>query len=88
MKPLICPQCGGSSFTISGGYRVCDYCRTRFPAGEDAAGEGISLEADIERLLEKCRTNPKQARRYANLILDMDPDNEEARSYVRGERTR
>jgi len=36
---------------------------------------GISLESDIERLLQKCRTDPKNKRKYINLILDIDPDN-------------
>ncbi len=36
---------------------------------------GISLNSDIERLLQKCRTDPKNKRKYINLILDIDPDN-------------
>ena len=43
---------------------------------------GISLGSDIEVLLQKCRLNPKNARKYANLILDIDPDNEEALKYL------
>ena len=41
----------------------------------------IALDDDVKRLLEKCKTDPKNARRYANLILDIDPDNEEALNY-------
>ena len=43
---------------------------------------GISLDDDVARLLEKCRTDRKNARKYANLILNIDPDNEEAMKYL------
>lgn len=43
---------------------------------------GIGLNDDVERLLEKCRTDRKNARKYANLILDIDPDNVEALKYI------
>ena len=36
---------------------------------------GISLNSDIERLLQKCKTDPKNKRKYINLILDIDPSN-------------
>ncbi len=42
----------------------------------------ISLDDDIRELLEKCRKEPKKARRYANRILDLDPTNEEALFYL------
>ena len=37
----------------------------------------ISVNSDVERLLEKCRTELWKARIYANLILDIDPGNQE-----------
>ena len=40
----------------------------------------IALDDDVARLLEKCRTEPRNAKKYANLVLDIDPDNEEALS--------
>lgn len=43
----------------------------------------IALDDDVARLLEKCKADPRNARKYANLILDIDPDNEEARKYLR-----
>lgn len=43
----------------------------------------ISLDSDVQRLLDKCRRDPRNARKYANLILDIDPDNEEASKYLR-----
>ena len=42
----------------------------------------IGLDDDVARLLEKCRTDRKNARKYANLILDIDPDNEEVWKYL------
>ena len=42
----------------------------------------IALDDDIARLLKKCESDPRNARKYANLILDIDPDNEEALKYI------
>ena len=42
----------------------------------------IALDDDIARLLKKCETDPRNARKYANLVLDIDPDNEEALKYL------
>lgn len=43
----------------------------------------IALEDDVARLLKKCESNPAKARKYANLILDIDPDNEEALKFLK-----
>ena len=43
----------------------------------------IALNDDIARLLKKCETDPRNARKYANLILDIDPDNEEALRFLK-----
>lgn len=42
----------------------------------------IALDDDVARLLQKCQFEPRNARKYANLILDIDPDNEEALKYI------
>ena len=42
----------------------------------------IALDDDIARLLKKCQTDPSNAQKYANLVLDIDPDNEEALKYL------
>ena len=47
-----------------------------------AARKGISLQSDIELLLDKCRRDPRNARKYANLILDIDPGNKDALQYL------
>ena len=41
------------------------------------------LDDDVAKLLRKCRENPARARKYANLILDIDPDNPEALKYLK-----
>lgn len=43
----------------------------------------IALDDDVERLLNKCKIDPKNARKYANLVLDIDPDNEDALKYLK-----
>jgi len=47
-----------------------------------APRSGVSLDSDVERLLLKCHEDPRRAARYANLILDIDPTNEEALKYL------
>lgn len=42
----------------------------------------IELGNDIDMLLEKCRKYPQKAKMYANLVLDLDPDNQEALKYI------
>ena len=43
----------------------------------------IGVDSDIQMLLEKCKQDPANRRRYANLILDIDPTNREAAAYLR-----
>ncbi len=85
MKLIKCSQCGSSKLVEEGGYMICQYCGTRFAMSRKelgVKGAGISMNADIEALLKKCRTDRKNAKKYANLILDLDPDNEEALKYL------
>jgi hypothetical protein len=42
----------------------------------------ISLNDDIKSLLNKCKNDPTNARRYASLVLDIDPTNSEARRFL------
>ena len=98
MKALICSSCGASSWKEDGEYRVCLHCGTKFEkileeqkkvvvsAIQTAAirqvQSVIALNDDVSRLLQKCKAEPKNARKYANLILDIDPTNEEAKKYI------
>jgi len=86
MKIESCERCGGGEFIERDGYRICQYCNTKYLiTSEDKARKesNISLDNDIKMLLQKCRDDPANARRYASLVLDMDPGNAEAVKYLR-----
>ena len=85
MKAIVCSSCGSNEFKQKDGHRVCVYCGTVFQLTSDdkaIKSSTISMGSDVEKLLEKCRRDPKRARRYANLILDIDPTNTEAKKYL------
>lgn len=80
-----CPRCGGDKYTERDGFRICAYCRSRFRIEERLSDKtGISVNDDIQRLLRKCREDPQNADRYAGLILEIDPENPEARRILYG----
>lgn len=63
----------------------CKYCGSCFKITQDDLSNrrsDISLGNDVNELLMKCKTDPRNARKYANLILDIDPYNEEALKYI------
>ena len=94
MNVLVCKQCGASDLQETNGVAVCRYCGTRYTlSAEDSPARSsvstsmtgnsqLAIPDDVERLLQKCKKDPKNARKYANLILDIDPDNEEALKYL------
>ena len=85
MIQFVCKQCGASDFTEEGSYRVCKYCGTKYKIETKDVVPlygGIDIKSDVDRLLEKCRSDPKNARKYANRILDIDPTNKEALKYL------
>lgn len=85
MKITICERCGGGEFIDQGEYRVCQYCNSKYLiTSEDIPrkGSSIALNNDINLLLQKCCDDPKNARKYASLILDIDPGNSEAIKYI------
>ena len=64
---------------------ICSFCQSKYvPQADDHSPRDtvISLNADVERLLEKCRLDPQNRHRYASLALDIDPSNAEARKYL------
>lgn len=88
MAALICDICGGDIIVQAGG-RVgkCDSCGATHTLETNAFAPAapiseIALSDDVARLLQKCKTDPKNARKYANLILDIDPDNAHALLYL------
>lgn len=78
----VCEYCG-SRFLPTKEERNASARGTAYAFGSQRSGSSeVALSDDVERLLEKCRKDRKNARKYANLILDMDPDNEEALKYL------
>lgn len=85
MKLIQCKRCGGNEFYHDNGYRVCKFCGAQYVINTEDVGikeTTISLNSDIELLLKKCKQDPMNARRYANLVLDIDPSNQEALKYI------
>ena len=80
-----CPNCGANAFVYKNGAKYCEFCNTRFELEESEKPKKkseISLESDVERLLRKCEEEPFKAKKYAGLILDIDPTNKEALKYL------
>lgn len=98
MDILICKNCGANLLERKNDYWVCLYCESRFAItskerctnlsrpqvalSHNGVDSSIALDDDIQRLLKKCKTDPKNAKKYANLILDIDPDNTEVYKYL------
>lgn len=85
MKVVKCTQCGSQELVEEGGYVTCIYCQSRFTLADDERPikeSTISVGSDIETLLQKCRSEPWNSHRYAKLVLDLDPTNQEAMAYI------
>lgn len=84
MEIRSCKRCGSTEFMQKGNGYVCLYCRSAYHenAGSKSGDSVIAISHDVENLLEKCRTNPSKASKYANLVLDIDPGNSEALKYL------
>lgn len=85
MKLLKCVNCGSHELTDYGSYAICDFCRSRFTnTGGKASGKAptIGIASDIDTLLKKCQEDQVNRRRYANLVLDIDPTNQQAKQYL------
>lgn len=85
MNNAICERCGGDEFKIENGYKICRFCKSKYPLlpAEKAANSSIQLNEDVQRLLRLCEENPSRASQYAGLILDIDPTNRDALKYLR-----
>ena len=82
METWRCPCCGGDKYAIENNYKICAYCKSKFKIEDLSEKTGISINKDIENLLQKCSLYPEKASKYANLILDIDPENKEAQKYL------
>ena len=86
MKLLDCKSCGSKELVQENGLVVCIYCQSTYvPQADDSPQleTTILINSDIEELLAKCKKEPSNSRRYANLILDIDPTSAEAKQYLR-----
>lgn len=86
MKLVVCTKCGSNELHEEQRYVVCAYCRMRFvPSADDVppVSSVIAVFDDVQRLLLRCRDEPENRRRIAGLILDIDPTNTEAPTYLR-----
>ena len=79
MKLIMCQQCGSNDLQEKDGKIICGYCGSKFKKQPSSI---IALNDDVQRLLDKCEKEPKNAKKYANLILDIDPTNKEALKYI------
>lgn len=80
---LRCKNCGSNKLHEENNFNVCDYCGSKYPVVR-VIDSVIELQDDIQMLLDKCKKDPRNARKYANLILDIDPQNVMAMQYLRG----
>ncbi len=81
MNEVVCKSCGSNDLYEENGYRICRYCGTRFLITKEdkpLAESNISLNEDVQRLLERWDADPSQANKYAQLILQIDPSNQRA----------
>lgn len=86
MEKLICESCGASEFIDDGEHYTCSFCGSQYVKQKNKNADsspGIALDEDISRLLSKCKTDPENAEKYANLVLDIDPSNSEAMKYIK-----
>ena len=86
MKQYVCENCGANDFFEQNGYRICKYCNAKYLIQREDIPHiksSISLNDDIKMLLKKCKDDPANTRRYASLVLDIDPGNIEALQYLR-----
>lgn len=81
---IICSYCGSKFSGNNEDSSILDSLKNfnRISSSNKENNSCISIDDDVQRLLEKCRREPRNARRYANLVLDIDPDNQEALKYL------
>ena len=86
MKIVECLSCGANDLYEENGYLVCKYCGTKHKKTKgdiEVKNSTINLNADVLVLLEKINRDPANAKRYAQLVLEIDPYNEKAQQILR-----
>lgn len=83
-KTVACPSCGGREPIFEAGYFICTFCRSSFtdPDAITAPITSIVIQSDVQILLDKCESDPENRARYASLVLDIDPTNKQALTYL------
>ncbi|MBQ3756907.1 MAG: hypothetical protein II873_07325 [Oscillospiraceae bacterium] len=82
MMAFTCKSCGSNDFREEGNYRICNYCGTKHiitVEDRQISPIAVDLQDDVSRLLAKCIAEPARAKKYAQRILEIDPNNVEAR---------
>lgn len=84
MRPFVCGRCGSSEFRDKGSRRICAFCRSSYekPKTTVVRTSSITLGDDVASLLSKCQADPTNAKRYARLVLELDPGNRAALKYL------
>ena len=88
MKIVRCSICGGNELYEENGYLVCSHCGSKHKKTKEDVGareSTIDLNADLLLLIEKLKSDPFNAKKYATLILEIDPSNEDALKILRSE---
>jgi len=90
MKAFECQSCGSHEFHEENGYRICEHCGTKhIITAEDKRipQSTIELKSDVERLLKQIEENPERAKKIAEGILEIDPNNQAAKRILYGSST-
>ena len=80
MRAFVCSNCGSGDLREENGYMICEHCGSKFLITAEDLPETsqMDLNSDVAVLLQKCRTDPVNAKKYAKRILEIDPSNYEA----------
>ena len=90
MNAIVCELCGSNEITRrEDGMYQCDHCGTKYTleaARQLLNGDAVKIDrsAEVENLLKRAREfnidgDYKRAYEYAERVLDIDADNEEAK---------
>ena len=80
---MFCPYCDSKFFFSKEKIRNTMSSSHHITLSHIDVESSIALDEDVAKLLRKCEIDPFNARKYANLILDIDPDNKEALKYIK-----
>ncbi len=90
MKVLTCEKCGANDLYEENGYQICRYCGTKHLITKEdkpARQSSIELNEDVKRLLKRWDEDPSKANKYAQMILEIDPNNQRALKQIKSKPT-